>query len=221
MNVEVIDELEEPKYKIAAFEGNPKKPNVFNNINAKIKSIRKILFKKAQFKKYPISIKREYDPLNKGETYLKIRFFVKRSKEEVYKFCRNITNFPLFISQLINVKEDNYRQSYWKVKLLRSKKIIGWEMQITNDIPNQLIRWEALKNSFLESEGTIQFVDIAHNKLTEVRLFFSCKPLTKTGVYNKGFMGQTYADLLKKDIHKLIKVMEHDDYPGQPHSLWI
>lgn len=221
MNVEVINELEGPRYKKAAFEGNLKKPNVFENINAKIKSIRKILFKKAQFKKCSVSIKLEYDPLNKGETYLKIRFCVKRSKEEVYKFCRNITNYPLFISQLINIKEDSNKQSYWKVTLLRSKKIISWEMQITNEIPNQLICWEALKNSFLESEGTIQFVDIAHNKLTEVRLFFSCKPLSKTGIYNKGFMGQTYASLLKKDIHKLIKIMEHDDSPGQPHSLWI
>jgi len=195
--------------------------NVFDQISGKIKSLTQRLFQKGKFEKCPVSITLVHDSSNNGETYAKIKFCVKKPEEDVYKFCRNITNFPLLISQLISIEEDNEMQSYWKVKLLRSQKIIGWEMQITNEVPNQLICWEAVKNSFLESEGIMRFVDIQNNQLTEVCLLFSCKPLLKIGIYAKGFMNQKSANLLKKDIQKFIKVIEYDERLVQPHNLWI
>lgn len=74
---------------------------------------------------------------------------------EVYQFWRNFENFSLFMD---HVKEISVRDnvSTWKVAGPAGTSV-EFQSHITQDIPNQMIAWETLPDSQVQSIGFVRF----------------------------------------------------------------
>ncbi|HSL28692.1 MAG TPA: SRPBCC family protein [Anaerolineales bacterium] len=75
--------------------------------------------------------------------------------DEVYQFWRNFENFPLFMS---HAKEITTRDevSNWKVAG-PAGTTVEFQSRVTQDIPNELISWQTLPDSQVQSAGFVRF----------------------------------------------------------------
>lgn len=164
----------------------------------------------------------ERDNENIEDVYVKIRFCVNRPRNEVYEFCRKVRHLPLFLTPLISVTEESDIHSFWKMKILGTGKIVGWDMEIVKEIKNQMISWSSAKKSALMTEGNVLFLDAPENNTTELRLFFSCKFLFNDLKDRSSIlMKPAFKKLIKRDIKKFKKVMEIYNGEGGEPKVWI
>ena len=75
--------------------------------------------------------------------------------DEVYQFWRNFENFPLFMSHVrqITTRDD---VSNWKVAG-PAGTTVEFQSRVNQDIPNELISWQTLPDSQVQSAGFVRF----------------------------------------------------------------
>ena len=75
--------------------------------------------------------------------------------DEVYQFWRNFENFPLFMS---HVKEITTRDdvSNWRVEG-PADTTAEFQARVIQDVPNELISWQTLPDSQVQSAGFVRF----------------------------------------------------------------
>jgi len=192
------------------------------SIRGVINYIKELLEKKVDFndKNCSTSLIIERDDLSIEDVYIKIRFCVNRPRNEVYAFCRKLKYFPLFLTTLISIEEENETHSFWRIRLPKSGQIVSLNMVITERGENEMMRWTT-EESDLMTEGNIMFLDAPEADTTELRLLFSCKCTfnlkDRSLVLPKSF----FKKLIKKDIEKFKKLIEIYINEGEIPSSWI
>lgn len=81
---------------------------------------------------------------------------IDRSPEEVYRIWRNFENLPVFMSNLVSVEEIDDTRSHWVAKA-PAGMVVEWDAEIVNDIENELIAWQTLEGSSVDSAGSVHF----------------------------------------------------------------
>ena len=100
---------------------------------------------------------------------------IDRPADELYRFWRNLTNLPRFMSTVREVRAldglapEQARRWQW-VALTPIGGSLKWESEITEDRPAQLIGWRSMPGSLLASEGTVHFEPAPNGEGTLVRL---------------------------------------------------
>jgi|GEM_PF-6942499 len=167
-----------------------------------------------------ITIETQQDDATR-ERFSRISFFVNSPIDNVYRLCRKLSSVPVFLSSLAQSEQTNAMRMHRRSISLKSGEVIPFEVLVTRTVPNQLICWETLPNNCFESEGCIRLSKEAGERVTRVRLDYSCKM----------FQGETPESLrimlslhktktLKKSIRKLIKILESEEETQREHS-WI
>ena len=76
--------------------------------------------------------------------------------EELYRFWSNFENFPRFMQHVKEVKNLGNGRSHWKVAG-PAGTTVEWDAITTRQIPDQMISWESVAGSDVQSQGTVQF----------------------------------------------------------------
>ena len=107
------------------------------------------------------------------ETGVKVERAIRIDKtpDELYRFWRNLENLPRFMSQVVEIKRLDDKRSHWKVRSLAGATF-GWDAEIINDVPNELLAWRSLDDTDVDHAGSVHFEgDGAGGKCDQVRRF--------------------------------------------------
>src|SRR5262249_51904664 len=115
--------------------------------------------------------------------------------EEVFQFMTGIENFPRIMQHVEEVRRIGDKISHWKVRG-PAGKLVEWDAQITELVPNELFSWRTLPSSMIEHEGRIRFVSQDTGR-TRIDIHMSYNPPA-------GALGHALASLMRVDAKTAI-----------------
>lgn len=153
---------------------------------------------------------------------------IKRPVDEVYRFWRNFSNLPRFMSHLESVTVLNEKRSHWKANG-PGGTCVQWDAELTEDVVNQRIAWASLANADIENSGSVRFMSAPGGRGTEVHVALSYKPPAgKLGAVVAKLFGEEPSQQVKADLRHFKQMLEigeitHSDasihrgpHPGRP-----
>lgn len=116
---------------------------------------------------------------------------VNRPKDELYREWRDFTKFPRFMDNVEAVEDLGDGRSKWTIKapLGSSVELVT---RITDDRPGEAIAWKSEPESDIQTEGRVEFFDLAPGRGTGVRLTMRYDP-------PGGLPGRAVAKLLQRE----------------------
>jgi len=145
---------------------------------------------------------------------------IRKPKEELYNFWRQLENLPQFMEHLEEVRQLDSRRSYWKAKVPIGVTSVEWEAEIIQDEPNQRIVWRSVPGSTVDNSGEVVFLDAPGNRGTEVRATIIYRP--PAGAIGAGIaklISPATEQMVKEDLRRFKRIMETGEIPtiaGQP-----
>jgi uncharacterized membrane protein len=144
---------------------------------------------------------------------------INRSPEELYRFWRELQNLPAFMNDLESVRVIGEKRSHWIAKGPAGKRI-GWDAEIIEDRPNELIAWRSLEGSDVENSGSVRFERARGNRGTVIRVELEYRPPAGSlGATISKFLGADPKQQLHDNLHRLKQLMETGEVittEGQP-----
>jgi uncharacterized membrane protein len=133
---------------------------------------------------------------------------INRSPAEVYGFWRDFRNLPRFMSHLESVRVIDDRRSHW-IAVGPAGTRVEWDSEVTEDRPNQLLRWRSAPGADVENHGTVRFTQAPGGRGTElhVRLVYH-PPAGMLGVALAKLFGEEPGQQIKGDLLRLKQVLE-------------
>lgn len=107
-------------------------------------------------------------PDNLG-TRVEQSLLLNRPREELYRFFRDFSHLPGFMKRIERIDILDNERSHW-VARLGDNRIVEWDVRIINERPNELIAWESLPGSPIESAGSVRFKPAEFGEGTEIRI---------------------------------------------------
>lgn len=79
---------------------------------------------------------------------------IQASPEQVYSAWRHVEDMPKFFPELQEVRELDHRRSHWKMRA--GGRLLEWEMEVTEDRPNELLAWSSAPGSNVDESGSLR-----------------------------------------------------------------
>jgi len=115
---------------------------------------------------------------------------------QVFAFWRNLANLPRFMRHLESVEQKDGVRSSWKAKGPLGLSAT-WDAEIINERPHELIAWQSLPGSQIDTAGSVRFEAIGDRR-TRVWVALKYSP-------PGGAAGIAMADLLGEDAEQMIE----------------
>lgn len=131
---------------------------------------------------------------------------VNGSPGEVYRFWHDVRNLPRFVAGLESVEVVDDRRSRLTAAAPAGLRA-GWELEIVDDRPDELIAWRALGKA--EVTGSVRFVAAPGGRGTEVHLVLrSLPPGGALGAALAKLVGPALETLVASNLRRFKQVME-------------
>ena len=133
---------------------------------------------------------------------IQVRQIINRPRKDVYEMWRNFENLPLFMEHLESVNSLNDSISVWEAKFPGGIGKVRWKSEIVKERPYDLLGWQSLPGSSIESAGKVEFKDVTDHS-TEVHVVVSYH--APGGIAGEGaarLMNPVLEDMLREDIVK-------------------
>lgn len=142
---------------------------------------------------------------------------VKRPKEELYAYWRNLENLPNFMSHIGDVQELSDKKSEWTAEVPGGLGTIEWEAEIIWEQKNHSIAWKSLPDSEIENSGEVRFHDAGNGKSTIVEARISYRPTAgKAGGLAAKLLNPAFKKVVENDLKEFKNLMEKGG--GAKHS---
>jgi uncharacterized membrane protein len=133
--------------------------------------------------------------------------------ELLYRFWRNLENLPRFMRHLESVVRVTDTVSRWRA-IGPAGKVVEWNAEIINEVPNKLIGWRSMEGSDVVSAGSVHFEDAGPGRGTRVRVRLQYSPPGgKVGATLARWMGRDAATEIRDDLHQFKRLLEIGDLP--------
>jgi uncharacterized membrane protein len=144
---------------------------------------------------------------------------VRRSREDVYEFWRDLENLPRFMQHLELVEVTGDRTSHWIAKGPAGRSV-EWEAWIVEDIPNEAIAWKAVGGSEIPNSGMVRFREAPGDRGTilQVELHYD-PPAGAAGAAFAKLFGEEPAQQVRDDLRRFKQVMETGEVVRSDGSL--
>ena len=146
---------------------------------------------------------------------------VNKPAEELYQFWRNLENLPSFMEHLESVTERE-GVSHWVVQGPINRKI-EWDARVSQEHPNELIRWHSLPGSPVDHRGSVQFAKAAGDRGTVVTVSLEYgTPAGKAGNVVSSLFGKHPEQIVREELRHFKQLMEAGEIAtthGQPAGL--
>jgi uncharacterized membrane protein len=143
---------------------------------------------------------------------------INRSAEELYTFFRNFGNLPRVFQHVSDVQAPSDRRSHWVVTGPAGAKL-EWDAEITEEVPNESLRWRALPNSDVDAEGRLVLKQLpqGHGTLVTLEVQYPARG-ARARVISKVF-DVALEQRIKNDLRRWKQLMETGEIAtteGQP-----
>jgi uncharacterized membrane protein len=126
---------------------------------------------------------------------------VPASTEEAYRFWRDLTNLPQFMSHLSRIDVVDATHSHW-VASAPIGMTVEWDAKIINDVENKLIGWKSLEHADVVSAGSVRFRPTRGGTEITVHLQYD-PPGGKLGQWLAETFGQAPSRAIRQDLQRL------------------
>lgn len=138
---------------------------------------------------------------------------IKRPRDELFHFWRQLDNLPRFMDNLESVTVLDERRSHWVAKGPVGTRV-EWDAEIHNEIEDEIIAWRSLPGSEVDQAGSVHFTP-AHNGGTDVRVVMRyAAPAGKLGDAVAHLLGDDPEQQVADDLRRFKQVTE----AGEPAS---
>ncbi len=157
---------------------------------------------------------------------------IKRPREEVYAFWRQLERLPEHMRHLTAVDAVDESRHRWVIDLpgveacgraFNRSGVEGrfeWLTEITADDPGHRLAWRSLPGGDLRVDGAVRFVDAPADRGTEVHVRFAYRPPGgRAGRLLSRTFGKVLSRLVHEDVRRIKHVLEAGEIPtieGQP-----
>jgi uncharacterized membrane protein len=100
---------------------------------------------------------------------------VRKDAQELYRFWRDASNLPRFMTLLEGVEVVSDRRARWKIGAPLGRTL-EFEAEITADVEGERIAWRAVEGAMIEHDGEVSFQAAPGDRGTEVRLRLQFRP---------------------------------------------
>jgi uncharacterized membrane protein len=145
---------------------------------------------------------------------------VMRPIDEVYEFWLNFQNLPRFMGHLAAIDPGDSGQFRWKTKGV-SGSSAEWDIELTERIPNEMIAWQAVKDSDVANSAAVFFSPAPGDRGTEVRIDFTWDGGGKLGSLFAKLLGDDPATEIEKDLRRFKQIMETGEVVHSDASIHV
>jgi uncharacterized membrane protein len=145
-----------------------------------------------------------------GDRGIHVRESVRVGKpvDEVYRFWRQVDNFPCFMSYLDQVTDLGGRRSHWVAKGPANMKV-EWDAEIINEVENKVIGWRSLPDADVVTAGSVTFTPTPDGRGTEVSVHLQYEPPAgKAGAFVASLFGREPSQTIHEDLHRVKDLLE-------------
>jgi len=146
---------------------------------------------------------------------------INRPIEELYRFWRNLENLPQFMHHLDSVERVTDTLSRWRARG-PGGKLVEWNAEIINEVPNKVIGWRSIEGSDVVSAGSVHFEEAGPGRGTHVRVRMQYSPPGgKVGAAVARLFGRDAASEIREDLRRFKQLVETGEVPaprGQPRG---
>jgi uncharacterized membrane protein len=101
---------------------------------------------------------------------------------------------------------------------VKASRLVGgkveWDAEVTHDTPDQLIAWQSLPGSIIETHGEIRFEKAPGDRGTEVHVIMEYSPPAgRLGHWVTSMLGQNPKRLVREDLRNFKHLMEVGELP--------
>jgi uncharacterized membrane protein len=116
---------------------------------------------------------------------------IDKPKDEIYRAWRDFTRFPTFMENVDAVEDQGDGSFKWTVKAPLGTTV-DLVTRITHDRPGEAIGWKSDPESQIQTEGHVEFIEVAAGRGTGVRLTLRYDPPA-------GLPGRAIAKILQRE----------------------
>jgi uncharacterized membrane protein len=132
---------------------------------------------------------------------------IERPADELYRFWRDLTNLPRFMSHLEAVEILSPTRSIWTAKAPAGMRV-RWEAQIINEIEGRLIGWRSTANADVATAGSVRF-DPVGERATEITVHLQYEPPAgRLGALVASLFGEEPAQQIRDDLRRLKELLD-------------
>ncbi|HUP50076.1 MAG TPA: SRPBCC family protein [Thermoanaerobaculia bacterium] len=133
---------------------------------------------------------------------------IHAAAERIYSFWRNFENLPRFMENLQSVEVIDEKRSRWVAKGPAAFDA-GWEAEIINEVPDELIAWRSVDDSRVDNAGSVHFTPASGGGATEVKVVLRYDPPAgKLGAAVSRVFGEDPQRQIEEDLRRLKRLME-------------
>ena len=142
----------------------------------------------------------------RNENTIEGRVTIKRPVEKVFEFYRNFKNLPSFLGDVMAIDETGPATSRWTIQGPLGIEV-HWTVRVTEERPNELIRYETVSSPALRTFWEIHFAPGSAAGETEVHEVMKA-PLGRIGRAALALIGKFPAEEVSSNLNRLKEVLE-------------
>ncbi|WP_417388559.1 SRPBCC family protein [Gimesia sp.] len=132
---------------------------------------------------------------------------INRNRQDVYDFWRNFENLPRIMQHLESVTVIDDKCSQWVARAPLGK-ILQWKAEIITDKPGEVIAWQSLPGSQVDTAGSVHFNDSSAGGTDLVVSIKYNPPGGRLVTQIAHLLGQDLQSELDQDLKDLKQLME-------------
>ncbi len=144
---------------------------------------------------------------------------VNKPAGELFALWRQFDRLPRFMDHLKEVKVLGGGKSHWVAKAPLGMSV-EWDAEVVNERPGELIAWQSLPGSDVNTAGSVHFTPAPGNRGTEVRVTLKYDPPAgKLGGWVASLFGEEPSQQVRADLRRFKQLAEAGEVPtvrGQP-----
>lgn len=148
------------------------------------------------------------EPSEEEAMHVKAAITVRKPRQEVYRFWRDLENLPSFMTHVDSVEGNGDGRSHWKVKA-PAGATVEWDAEVVEDRPGEALVWRAVDGSDVRNSGAVRFLDAPRDQGTEVHVEFDYgAPGGRLGEAVAKLFGEEPTQQAKDDLRRFKQVLE-------------
>lgn len=140
---------------------------------------------------------------------------------QAYSFWRSLENLPRFMEHLVSVTSTSEVDSHWVAQTPKGERI-EWDARLIEDKPDELIAWESLPGSDIDSAGSVRFSRAPGNRGTVVKVALKYAPARGriSRLFAKFYTTNARREIARDLFHfkSLVETGEIPTVQGQPRG---
>lgn len=124
---------------------------------------------------------------------------IDRPRMAVYRFWRQLSNLPRFMTHLERVDLLDGQRSHWVAAGPLGHRV-EWDAEVIHEVDGYLLAWQSLPGSEVTSAGSVRFRDLPHDA-TELTVHLQYQPPAgRLGAWAAWVAGQDPAERIHQDL---------------------